>query len=879
MAPNAAGCVVLASASLWLLRKKDVQSAGTARKLAAKTAAVIVSLVGFFSLAEHLFNSDLGIDRLLLVTAPGPQIAHARILMSPVAAGVLLLLSAALVAIDWRTHRGDWPAQFLTVGAALGAAFGLLGLVLGPGVSPITVAIPAVLSYFLLAFGLLCSRATWALGGLLTSSSRGARLLRRAVPASLLVLGVIGSSISKALLTESHFTWAEVSVLAVFCGVALVGFVARMAFIVERGDAERKKLEEALDVGKEQMDRLLDRIEEPEAETRLRRRVSTGFAMAVFVTGLLGLLSWRIAQQAAEGADWVAHTHEVMTTLEATLRHLVDVETGGRGFAMAGDTHFLEPYETGRYAVGKDLQALRLLVEDNPDQERRLHVLDGEVNARIEDADKLVALRQKTRTVPSELQLERGKQIMDTIRATVELMEGEEKHLLEERARRARTAQHFTAAVIGLGSVLAVILLSIAGVTASREIGISARARAQVSTLNADLERRVAQRTEALGESEGRLAGVIQSAMDAILTVDEGQRIVLFNAAAEKMFRCPSSEAIGQLLTRFIPQRFHAAHAGHIRKFGDTGVTNRAMGPKNVLWALRADGQEFQIEASISQVVTGGRKLFTVILRDVTERVQAEAVREHMAAVVDSSDDAIIGKDLDGIINAWNRGAEKIFGYSASEAMGHPMVMLFPPDRTTEESGILARIRRGESVEHFETVRIRRDGRKIDVSVTISPIRDGSGAIVGASKIARDITERKRASEVLAGQALELSRYAEALSDSQEELQKQTLMLQSVLDSMSEGLVVADENGKFIIWNPAADRIVGLGAADVPSGEWNQHYGVFLPRHGNTFPARAKSLVTGHSRRGVLRGDVFAQCGACRGGLDRFQRQSPQEQK
>jgi PAS domain S-box-containing protein len=237
--------------------------------------------------------------------------------------------------------------------------------------------------------------------------------------------------------------------------------------------------------------------------------------------------------------------------------------------------------------------------------------------------------------------------------------------------------------------------------------------------------------------------------MDAILTVDEEQRVVMFNRAAERMFQCPASEVLGQPITRFIPQRFHGVHAGHIRKFGETGVTSRTMGSKNVLWAVRSDGQEFQIEASISQVVIGGKKLFTVIHRDVTERVRAEAVRERLAAVVDSSDDAIISKDLNGIINAWNRGAEKIFGYSAAEAIGQPMLMLFPPDRVNEESNILERIRRGESVEHFETIRVRKDGTKIDISVTISPIRNGNGTITGASKIARDITERKQVEAAL----------------------------------------------------------------------------------------------------------------------------------
>ncbi len=141
--------------------------------------------------------------------------------------------------------------------------------------------------------------------------------------------------------------------------------------------------------------------------------------------------------------------------------------------------------------------------------------------------------------------------------------------------------------------------------------------------------------------------------------------------------------------------------------------------------------------------VSGKPRQYMAIRADVTERKRAEEMRERLAAVVDSSDDAIIGKDLNGTITAWNRGAELVFGYSASEVMGKPMLMLFPPDRVSEESEILARIGRGESVEHFETVRIRKDGKRIHVSATISPIRDGNGAIVGASKIARDITQRR----------------------------------------------------------------------------------------------------------------------------------------
>jgi PAS domain S-box-containing protein len=246
------------------------------------------------------------------------------------------------------------------------------------------------------------------------------------------------------------------------------------------------------------------------------------------------------------------------------------------------------------------------------------------------------------------------------------------------------------------------------------------------------------------------------------------------------------------------------------------------MGPKGVLWAVRADGQEFQIEASISQVVTGGKKLFTVILRDVTERVAAAEARERLAAIVESSDNAIISKTLNGTVTAWNRGAEKVFGYSASEALGKTMWMIIPEERAAEEIDILARIGRGESVEHFETIRTRRDGKRIDISATISPIRDNNGVIVGASKVARDITERKQAEERLSAQARELA-------SSRKTLEAHTLMFKLVLDNMGEGLIAADQDGRFLIWNDAAHNLMGRGAEDLPTEQWTPHYKVFLP--------------------------------------------------
>jgi len=154
-----------------------------------------------------------------------------------------------------------------------------------------------------------------------------------------------------------------------------------------------------------------------------------------------------------------------------------------------------------------------------------------------------------------------------------------------------------------------------------------------------------------------------------------------------------------------------------------------------------------------------------VTLVDVTaihlariERKRNERINNQLAAIIESSDDAIISKDLNGVIQTWNAGAERIFGYTAEEAVGKPVTMLMPPDRVDEEPGILTRIRKGERIEHYETVRQRKDGSLLDISISVSPIFDGEGNVVAASKIARDITQRKRLEAGLRDREAELQR-------------------------------------------------------------------------------------------------------------------------
>ena len=144
-----------------------------------------------------------------------------------------------------------------------------------------------------------------------------------------------------------------------------------------------------------------------------------------------------------------------------------------------------------------------------------------------------------------------------------------------------------------------------------------------------------------------------------------------------------------------------------------------------------------------------GRFGVVCYFRDIGDRKRAEQNANLLASIVESSDDAIVSKNLDGIIMSWNQGAERLFGYTAAEAVGQSITMLIPPDRLEEEPKILERLKRGERVEHFETIRVRKDGSRLNVSLTISPVKDADGRIVGASKVARDITEKVRQEEAL----------------------------------------------------------------------------------------------------------------------------------
>ena len=237
------------------------------------------------------------------------------------------------------------------------------------------------------------------------------------------------------------------------------------------------------------------------------------------------------------------------------------------------------------------------------------------------------------------------------------------------------------------------------------------------------------------------LAAVVESSDDAIITQSLDGTIETWNRAAERMFGYSAAEAVGRPVSILVPPERLAEE--------DTAIERIRRGdPVRHFETERISkhGLHVPVSVTISPVLTPTGEIYGIsrIARDLTERRALEHTAFHLAAIVNSAEDTIVSKDINGIVQTWNKAAERMFGYTAEEMIGQSIRVIIPRERWHEEDEVLARIRSGQGIEHFETVRQRKDGSLIEISLSVSPIKTGSGAIIGASKIARDITAQRR---------------------------------------------------------------------------------------------------------------------------------------
>ncbi len=321
-----------------------------------------------------------------------------------------------------------------------------------------------------------------------------------------------------------------------------------------------------------------------------------------------------------------------------------------------------------------------------------------------------------------------------------------------------------------------------------------ARQRAEEELLRTKeaLERK----TEELAQQREWFQTTLSSIGDAVIATDTHGEVTFLNPVAEKLTGWNSPDAAGQSLEKIfniINEVTRRPAANPIRQVLQKGIT---MGLANHTALISRAGMEISIEDSAAPIKDSGGKISgaVMVFHDVTERRRAEETQARLAAIVENSDDGIIGKTLDSIITSWNLGAERILGYRAEEMIGQSITKIIPVERHEEETFILGQLRQGQGVEHYETLRLTKDGQRIDVSLTSSPIRNAEGQIIGASTILRDITEYKRSQEALRG--------------SEERLR-------AIFNQAAVGIALAELNGRFFDFNEKFTQILGYTRAEL----------------------------------------------------------------
>lgn len=506
----------------------------------------------------------------------------------------------------------------------------------------------------------------------------------------------------------------------------------------------------------------------------LRRAFWILFGIAVLLAAIL-ILEVRFL---VERAAWVEHTDQVITLSQRIYRNRVDQETGLRAYVLTGDTRFLDPFYEGRRRALDAEPELRRLVSDNPEQTARNEKAIQAFAAWSAWADKAIAMtkaREHAGDVTFQLQ---GKELMDEYRRLRTDFLEHEQQLREERLARSRRTLEVVNA-----SIIAFAILFV--------LGFALLGRKQLSNLSQSF-------TEALNsarEQRDWLHTTVTSIGDAVISTDADGRITLMNPVAEKLTGWTLHEAQGKSLAdvfRIVDQETRQIVENPVDK---VRRLNRVAGLANHTILISKNGEEIAIDDSGAPIFGPDGALTGIVLvfRDVTEQRAAQRAFARLAAIVEFSGDAILAKSLEGVVQTWNAGAERLFGYKADEIVGKPVTVLVPADRFNEEEEILQRIRQGQPSKRVETVRLAKDGTPIRVSVGVSPVKDREGRVVGASNVIHDISE---------------------LAAAREALVREKELLATTLASIGDAVIVTDAEGAVTFLNSEAERLTAWKTSD-----------------------------------------------------------------